>query len=236
MLELSLSIQELAKIMQVSTRTLRFYEEKGLLHPQRLDNHYRVYGIDALSRVEAIINLKQSGLSLLEIQTIFESKVDFSAMMEKQKQSLIKQIEALQKSIQFIEEQLLIWHELERHGFEKLWIEEKEMEDYLLVQDLRHQKPKLLVIKNNDNILTTYDYKTLELVGLSQKTSHSHQTLLATCFFHEQNDTLSLYIEQFKNFIKAQNYRGTSFIYIDGFNMQEGQSILRFRLEVEKKQ
>ena len=38
-------IHELAKLFDLCPDTLRYYEEKGLLHPVRGENRYRLYGI-----------------------------------------------------------------------------------------------------------------------------------------------------------------------------------------------
>ena len=38
-------IHELAKLFNLCPDTLRYYEEKGLLHPVRGENRYRMYGI-----------------------------------------------------------------------------------------------------------------------------------------------------------------------------------------------
>ena len=38
-------IHELAKLFDLCPDTLRYYEEKGLLHPVRGENRYRMYGI-----------------------------------------------------------------------------------------------------------------------------------------------------------------------------------------------
>ena len=58
------TIKQLASICQVSTRTLRYYEELGLIKPNCLENNYRSYDIETLDRIEIINTLKQSGLTL----------------------------------------------------------------------------------------------------------------------------------------------------------------------------
>ena len=51
------SIKEIAELYHVSTRAIRFYEDKGLLEPKRLENQYRVYDLACLDRLETIISL-----------------------------------------------------------------------------------------------------------------------------------------------------------------------------------
>lgn len=47
------TIGQLAKLAGISAKTLRIYERKGLLTPERnLDNNYRTYGEEAVKTLE----------------------------------------------------------------------------------------------------------------------------------------------------------------------------------------
>jgi len=59
------SIRELAEEFKVTTRTLRFYEEKGLLKPTRV-GQTRVYSAADRTRLKLILRGKRLGLSLEE--------------------------------------------------------------------------------------------------------------------------------------------------------------------------
>lgn len=63
-------IGELARHTGVSTRSLRYYEEKGLLRPSRLTNGYRSYDADAVERVRHIRQLLSSGLGVGDIRLL----------------------------------------------------------------------------------------------------------------------------------------------------------------------
>ncbi|MFI6844018.1 MerR family transcriptional regulator [Kitasatospora sp. NPDC050467] len=56
-------IGELAGLTGVSTRLLRYYEEQGLILPERSAAGYREYGDDALVRVRQVRGLLAAGLS-----------------------------------------------------------------------------------------------------------------------------------------------------------------------------
>jgi DNA-binding transcriptional MerR regulator len=56
-------IGELARATGVSTRSLRYYEEQGLLPSERLPNGYRDYGEQAVRQVAFIQDLFSAGLS-----------------------------------------------------------------------------------------------------------------------------------------------------------------------------
>lgn len=66
-------IGELAQMTNNTTRTLRYYEELGLLEPVRNTSGQRLYSDDALTRLEFISELKSGGFSLVEIKSFFES-------------------------------------------------------------------------------------------------------------------------------------------------------------------
>jgi len=62
---ISYSIGELASEFDVTTRTIRFYEEKGLLSPRR-EGTRRIYGPADRTRLRLILRGKRLGLSLDE--------------------------------------------------------------------------------------------------------------------------------------------------------------------------
>jgi DNA-binding transcriptional MerR regulator len=71
-----LQIGEVAERTGVTQRTLRFYEEKGLLRPPtRMEGGFRLYSEDDVRRVEQIRRLQSLlGLSLAEIKEMVEAE------------------------------------------------------------------------------------------------------------------------------------------------------------------
>ncbi len=67
----SYSISELASDFDVSTRTIRFYEEKGLLDPER-KGQTRIYSAADRIKLKLIVRGKRLGLSLEESKDIIE--------------------------------------------------------------------------------------------------------------------------------------------------------------------
>jgi len=63
-------IGELAKRFGVTVRTLRYYEEIGLLPAARLESGYRAYSEEDAQRLRFVLKAKRAGFSLEEIQTI----------------------------------------------------------------------------------------------------------------------------------------------------------------------
>ncbi|MBT2291393.1 MerR family transcriptional regulator [Paenibacillus albidus] len=75
-----LSIGEFSKICKVSTKTLRYYDEIGLITPDAInaENGYRYYSIRQLKKLLFINRLKSYNFSLEEIKTILEWEEDQS--------------------------------------------------------------------------------------------------------------------------------------------------------------
>ena len=65
------TISDLAREFDITTRTIRFYEEKGLLHPERVGQQ-RLYRNADRVRLTLILRGKRIGLSLQESQEIIE--------------------------------------------------------------------------------------------------------------------------------------------------------------------
>jgi DNA-binding transcriptional MerR regulator len=61
------SISELADEFDVSQRTIRFYEEKGLISPQRTKGKHRIYTRRDRARLKLILRGKRFGCTLDEI-------------------------------------------------------------------------------------------------------------------------------------------------------------------------
>lgn len=61
------SIGEVSGIVGISTRTLRFYEETGLLAPARGANGYRRYTSEDIDRLQEILLLRHLGMGVAEI-------------------------------------------------------------------------------------------------------------------------------------------------------------------------
>lgn len=62
------SIGELSRMVNLTQRTIRYYEEIGLLHSvRRIENGKRVYTDDDVRRLKFINRLKMLGLTLAEM-------------------------------------------------------------------------------------------------------------------------------------------------------------------------
>ncbi len=93
-------IGEIAKLFDITTFSIRFYEKKGLLKPV-IDPKtlYRYYNFNHIIKIKAIVYLKTAGFSIDEIKEIMEAqdcKINDKKLSLKEKE-LDQKIEELQK-------------------------------------------------------------------------------------------------------------------------------------------
>lgn len=77
MTDTTYSIGELSKEFDITPRSIRFYEEQGLLAPERV-GQTRVYRKKDHVRLKLILRGKRLGFSLSEVKTLFELYDDSS--------------------------------------------------------------------------------------------------------------------------------------------------------------
>ena len=100
-----LKIGELAKEAGVTVRTLRHYEEMGLLNPQSTDlSSFKLYGEEEIKKLQQILSLKSLGFSLSRIKEAFHKEsYDFSEVLIMHQRNLREQISEFQKALHTIE-------------------------------------------------------------------------------------------------------------------------------------
>lgn len=82
-----LDIREVARRTGLTSRALRFYEARGLLKPLRTYSGRRLYGRGELERIQQILALKRTGLSLAQIAKLTSrGALDLEAIVEAQLQ------------------------------------------------------------------------------------------------------------------------------------------------------
>ncbi|MDO8457600.1 MAG: MerR family DNA-binding transcriptional regulator [Burkholderiaceae bacterium] len=87
-MSLSYTISDLAKEFDLTTRAIRFYEDMGLLSPQRegVGGRSRVYSARDRTRLKLTLRAKRLGLSLTEakeIITLYDSPRDTGVQLQK---------------------------------------------------------------------------------------------------------------------------------------------------------
>ena len=114
------TISDLATEFEISSRTIRFYEEKGLISPERTKGNQRRYSRRERTRLKLILRGKRFGYSLDEIaEMIGMTDVNMS------------EVEQIEKSLVYGEKKLV---EIREHIRELEFLEE----------DILNVKEKLL--------------------------------------------------------------------------------------------
>ena len=84
---------ETAKRLSVTTKALRYYEQKGLVEPLRAANGWRTYGPAQMVRLHQVLALKRLGLSLQRIAKLMSGQLsDLDAVLAVQEVVLRRQV------------------------------------------------------------------------------------------------------------------------------------------------
>lgn len=138
-----LSIGEVSKLKNISVKTLRFYEEIGLLKPAFINpvNKYRYYSFDQMIYIEYINFYKSSGASLKEIiEFCSDDDVDrITQFLEKQLIAANEKIKALQeccRKFNYIKSEIV--HDTQRKNKEDLYFRDMEERTGISYECLTH--------------------------------------------------------------------------------------------------
>ena len=99
-------IHELAKLFDLCPDTLRYYEEKGLLHPVRGENRYRRYGIQDVCTLNIVRSLRELDLPTGEIRSYLERRSvgETLTLLEREAALLRRRMEGLEAALGQAEE------------------------------------------------------------------------------------------------------------------------------------
>ena len=103
-----MKIGEIAAFFNVSTKAIRLYEKKGIIHPIKVDDQtgYRYYSVAQVQQLNALLELKALGFSLDEIKSVMEGNVTSQKLAEalqRKKQAWEEMIDSAQYKIDAIE-------------------------------------------------------------------------------------------------------------------------------------
>jgi len=97
---------EMAKLCNVSVRTVQFYDTKGILHPTELtEGGRRIYTEDDLHKFRLVCTLKAIGLSLNSIKSILESELSgkiLTLLLDEQVRQLTSEIDERRRQLEMI--------------------------------------------------------------------------------------------------------------------------------------
>lgn len=152
------SIKKLAELSGVTRRTLRYYDEIGILKPNSINSSgYRVYTEKEIDKLQQILFYRKLGVGLKGIQNIVNSEEfdELKALQEHhkkllvEKERLISLINNVEKTIMSKERRIFMSNEEKFEGFKRKLIKENE-EKY--GQEIRELYGEEVIKRSNEKI------------------------------------------------------------------------------------
>lgn len=169
------TIQKLAAMAGVSTRTLRYYDEIGLLQPARVSSSgYRIYGTREVDRLQQILFYRELDIPLEQIRTIMNDR-HFSGpaalrqhrtQLLAQRQRLDRLLENLEQSIAALEGDRTMKDKEKFEGFKKSLVDENEQK---YGAEVREKYGDKAVERSNAKVMGLTEAQYAEVTRLSEE-------------------------------------------------------------------
>ena len=91
-----MQIKEVQEKLKISSYTLRYYENMGLIQPYRDENGYRNYSEEDIHKIERIMFLRDINVPIEDIKDILDNKVTFQDVLDNHIEKVNTEIESLQ--------------------------------------------------------------------------------------------------------------------------------------------
>lgn len=167
------TVQKLADLAGVSARTLRYYDQIGLLSPGRVtDAGYRIYGPAQVDRLQQILFYRELGIPLDEIrEMISDPACDTLAALERYREELHRRQENLVLLIRNVDRTILSRKGMTEmsdkekfEGFKKELIRENERK---YGEEIRQKYDEAAVSEGNEKLmsLSQEDFNQMQETG-----------------------------------------------------------------------
>lgn len=168
------TINKLAKLAGVSTRTLRYYDELGLLSPARISsNGYRIYGQKQIDRLQQILFYRELGVSLEEIGGILASG-DFDGLsslenhlsaLRARREQLDLLVANVEKTIKAMKGEIIMNDQEKFEGFTQKLVDDNEQQ---YGEEIRAKYGDECVNRSNARVLNMSREQYAELEKLTE--------------------------------------------------------------------
>lgn len=169
------TVQGLASLAGISSRTLRYYDEIGILKPARINSSgYRIYGQKEVDRLQQILFYRELGMDLDSIKNIVTSASfdESAALIEHRKKLLEKRnqidllIDNVEKTMALKEGRVKMSDKEKFEGFKQSMIDENEKK---YGKEIREKYGDAQVVKSNELLknMTEEQYNDLQELGTS---------------------------------------------------------------------
>lgn len=173
------TVHKLGKMAGVSTRTLRYYDEIGILRPARINSSgYRIYGQNEVDRLQQILFYRELGVSLESIKDILTSpSFDSAAALRDHREKLLAKREQLDmlivsvdKTIAQTEGRITMTNKEKFEGFKQKMIDDNEKK---YGEEIREKYGNNTVEKSNKKLknMTQEEYEAVTNLEMQLKST-----------------------------------------------------------------
>ena len=156
------SIGEVAALLGISTQTLRFYSNKGLIHPRHIDEQtgYRYYSYDQFHKLDRIKYLQSLGMTLSEIKDALKSGLvaDLLPYLEKQRAKKEQELAEINQVMETLDWYINYYKYLGGNRFPEVPFKKVFPERHILAVPMKPDEPifgpggyRLAELKNKPN-------------------------------------------------------------------------------------
>jgi len=167
------TVQKLGRMAGISTRTIRYYDEIGILKPARINSSgYRIYGQQEVDRLQQILFYRELGVSLDDIRSIVASPgFDGAKALREHREKLLEKREQLdmlianvEKTIAKTEGRIIMSDKEKFEGFKQKLIDENEKK---YGEEIRGKYGMEAVDKSNNRVknMTQEEYDAAARLG-----------------------------------------------------------------------
>lgn len=180
------TVQKLGSLAGISTRTLRYYDEIGILKPARSSSSgYRIYGQPEVDRLQQIMFYRELGVNLEAIKEIVTSNsFDEAATLKEHHEQLLakrQQLDSLianvEKTMEHQEGRIAMKDKEKFDGFKKKMVEDNEQK---YGKEIREKYGDDTVNASNQKMLNMSQEQYAEFEKLSQEVLDTLEAAFAT--------------------------------------------------------
>jgi DNA-binding transcriptional MerR regulator len=180
------TVQKISHMAGISTRTLRYYDEIGILKPARINSSgYRIYGQAEVDRLQQIMLYREMGVNLDVIQDILSSKTfdemaalkDHLVKLLAQRQQIEMLINNVEKTIESREGRRIMKDNEKFEGFKKKLVEDNEKK---YGQEIREKYGEESVKASNAKMMNMTEAQYVEFEKLGQEVLDTLEKAFAT--------------------------------------------------------
>lgn len=171
---LEITINKLSKLAGISTRTLRYYDEIGILKPARISSaRYRIYGQYEIDRLQQILFYRELDVKLEDIKQYIDAKTfDPLAALEEHRKILFAKKERIEELISNVDKTIAMkkggrqMSDQEKfEGFKKKMIEDNDTKYGKEIRE-KYGEDEISHSYNKMKKMSPDEYKDLEKLSL----------------------------------------------------------------------